>query len=227
MKNSPASAVGSRWSGRPLRSRTVKRHSSGRWPKGARRALRAPLRRSSFLASLPAFLSLRYKYTSLVEHGNDFLFVASLYFAAAVVGGHGRRTASASARWRATCSRASPSARGASGWSETPGTIAAFAELGVVFLLFVIGLELEPQRLWSMRAQLLGLGLAQVLGSIAAIALAGAGCSASTRASRSSPAWRCRSLRPRWRSRRWPSAARSATRAARAPSRCCCSRTSR
>jgi len=46
-----------------------------------------------------------------------------------------------------------------------------FAELGVVFLLFVIGLELEPKRLWSMRAQLLKLGLSQVVGSIALIAL--------------------------------------------------------
>jgi glutathione-regulated potassium-efflux system ancillary protein KefC len=50
--------------------------------------------------------------------------------------------------------------------------VRAFAELGVVFLLFVIGLELEPRRLWSMRAQLFGLGLAQVLGCAAAIAIA-------------------------------------------------------
>jgi glutathione-regulated potassium-efflux system ancillary protein KefC len=47
--------------------------------------------------------------------------------------------------------------------------IHTFAELGVVFLLFVIGLELEPRRLWSMRTRLLGLGLSQVLGSIAVI----------------------------------------------------------
>jgi glutathione-regulated potassium-efflux system ancillary protein KefC len=45
------------------------------------------------------------------------------------------------------------------------------AELGVVFLLFVIGLELEPKRLWSMRTRLLTLGLSQVVGSIALIAL--------------------------------------------------------
>ncbi len=46
-----------------------------------------------------------------------------------------------------------------------------FAELGVVFLLFVIGLELEPKRLWSMRSRLLTLGLSQVVGSIALIAI--------------------------------------------------------
>jgi glutathione-regulated potassium-efflux system ancillary protein KefC len=45
------------------------------------------------------------------------------------------------------------------------------AELGVVFLLFVIGLELEPKRLWSMRTQLIKLGLAQVVGSIVLIAV--------------------------------------------------------
>ncbi|OAI53851.1 hypothetical protein AYO46_00420 [Betaproteobacteria bacterium SCGC AG-212-J23] len=49
--------------------------------------------------------------------------------------------------------------------------VRAFAELGVVFLLFVIGLELEPGRLWSMRAKLLGLGASQVLGSVAVIVL--------------------------------------------------------
>ena len=47
--------------------------------------------------------------------------------------------------------------------------IRMFAELGVVFLLFVIGLELEPRRLWSMRNRLLTLGVSQVVGSIAII----------------------------------------------------------
>ena len=39
------------------------------------------------------------------------------------------------------------------------------AELGIVFLLFIIGLELKPSRLWSLRAQIFGLGLAQVVAS--------------------------------------------------------------
>ena len=38
-----------------------------------------------------------------------------------------------------------------------------FAELGVVFLLFIIGLELKPSRLWVMRHQVFGFGSAQVL----------------------------------------------------------------
>ena len=37
-----------------------------------------------------------------------------------------------------------------------------FAEFGVVMLLFIIGLELKPSKLWGMRKELVGLGLAQV-----------------------------------------------------------------
>ncbi len=45
---------------------------------------------------------------------------------------------------------------------EAEGKI-AIAELGIVFLLFVVGLELAPQRLWRMKKEIFGLGLAQVL----------------------------------------------------------------
>ncbi|WP_105902901.1 glutathione-regulated potassium-efflux system protein KefB [Vibrio gangliei] len=38
-----------------------------------------------------------------------------------------------------------------------------FSELGVVLLLFLIGLELNPKKLWQMRMPILGLGGAQVL----------------------------------------------------------------
>src|SRR5512137_1081349 len=37
-----------------------------------------------------------------------------------------------------------------------------FAEFGVVLLLFVIGLELQPSRLWVMRSAVFGAGAAQV-----------------------------------------------------------------
>ncbi|MEM6665206.1 MAG: monovalent cation:proton antiporter-2 (CPA2) family protein [Pseudomonadota bacterium] len=43
------------------------------------------------------------------------------------------------------------------------GEILHFAELGVVLLLFVIGLELKPSRLWAMRKDIFGLGAAQVI----------------------------------------------------------------
>ena len=38
-----------------------------------------------------------------------------------------------------------------------------FSEMGVVLLLFVIGLELNPAKLWKMRKPIFGLGTAQVL----------------------------------------------------------------
>jgi CPA2 family monovalent cation:H+ antiporter-2 len=41
--------------------------------------------------------------------------------------------------------------------------ILGVAELGVVFLLFVIGLELTPSRLWQMRSDIFKLGLGQVI----------------------------------------------------------------
>src|SRR3954468_8098562 len=44
-----------------------------------------------------------------------------------------------------------------------------FAELGVVLLLFIIGLELQPSRLWVLRRSVFGLGAAQVLGSTMAL----------------------------------------------------------
>jgi len=45
-----------------------------------------------------------------------------------------------------------------------------FAELGVVMMLFLVGLELRPQLLWDMRARLLGLGGLQVLATALLIA---------------------------------------------------------
>jgi glutathione-regulated potassium-efflux system ancillary protein KefC len=45
-----------------------------------------------------------------------------------------------------------------------------FAEFGVVLLLFLIGLELQPSRLWRLRAAVFGLGGAQVIATAAAIA---------------------------------------------------------
>jgi glutathione-regulated potassium-efflux system ancillary protein KefC len=48
-----------------------------------------------------------------------------------------------------------------------------FAEFGVVLMLFLVGLELEPRRLWSLRRPIFGWGSAQVLGCTALLFLAG------------------------------------------------------
>ncbi len=49
------------------------------------------------------------------------------------------------------------------GWIKDPVTILHFSELGVVFLLFIIGLELAPSKLWKLKNSIFGFGLLQVL----------------------------------------------------------------
>ncbi len=51
-------------------------------------------------------------------------------------------------------------------------SILHFGEFGVVLLLFLIGLELQPSRLWTMRRPIFGLGGAQVTVTTAVIGLA-------------------------------------------------------
>jgi glutathione-regulated potassium-efflux system ancillary protein KefC len=104
-----------------------------------------------------------------MEHGNAVLLQTAVYFAAAVLAvmaAHKLGLGSVAGYLLAGI------AIGPWGLKliQQPEAIRAFAELGVVFLLFVIGLELEPHRLWSMRTRLIGLGLSQMLGSIAVIA---------------------------------------------------------
>jgi glutathione-regulated potassium-efflux system protein KefB len=53
------------------------------------------------------------------------------------------------------------------------GTILHVAEFGVIMLLFVIGLEMQPSRLWSLRREIFGLGVGQVVASGALLTLAG------------------------------------------------------
>lgn len=53
---------------------------------------------------------------------------------------------------------------------ENTEQIAHLSELGVVLMLFVIGMELSPQRLWVMRKQVFGLGALQMGLTAAAIA---------------------------------------------------------
>ncbi|NJL50903.1 MAG: potassium transporter, partial [Blastochloris sp.] len=49
------------------------------------------------------------------------------------------------------------------GLFHDPGTVSHLAELGIVFFLFLIGLEMKPSRLWKMRGDIIGLGGAQML----------------------------------------------------------------
>ncbi|MFN3401907.1 MAG: cation:proton antiporter, partial [Ferrovibrio sp.] len=51
------------------------------------------------------------------------------------------------------------------GLIRDPESVLTTAELGVVMFLFIIGLEMEPSKLWSLRRQIFGLGMIQVAGS--------------------------------------------------------------
>lgn len=58
------------------------------------------------------------------------------------------------------------------GFIGDPEGLLHFSEFGVVMFLFLVGLELKPSRLWAMRSDILGTGLAQVLFTSAAVAAA-------------------------------------------------------
>jgi glutathione-regulated potassium-efflux system protein KefB len=48
------------------------------------------------------------------------------------------------------------------GLFDNPETVLHVAEFGVVMFLFIIGLEMQPSRLWNLRREIFGLGVAQV-----------------------------------------------------------------
>ncbi len=58
------------------------------------------------------------------------------------------------------------------GLVSDPETILHFAEFGVVLMLFLVGLELEPRRLWALRRPIFGWGALQMLGCAAVLGLA-------------------------------------------------------
>jgi len=62
------------------------------------------------------------------------------------------------------------------GLFSDPQAILHVAELGVVMFLFLIGLEMQPTRLWSLRGEIFGLGLSQVL--VCGLLLTGVGIAA-------------------------------------------------
>ncbi len=107
-------------------------------------------------------------------------------------------------------------------------TMLEIAEIGIVLLLFLVGLELNPSRLWRMRHDIFGFGLLQVV-------LCGLAASALVWLATGSIGRRRAGARPAARSvldragaadaaiGRAPAGRRSAS----APSRSCCSRTCR
>src|SRR6266850_992267 len=56
------------------------------------------------------------------------------------------------------------------GLIAAPQTVLQFAELGIVLLLFLVGLELNVTRVWSLRRAIFGLGTVQLVATTAAVA---------------------------------------------------------
>jgi monovalent cation:proton antiporter-2 (CPA2) family protein len=103
---------------------------------------------------------------------NDFLLGALLYLAAAVISAPIAKKLGLGSvlGFLAAGATIGPSVLGLVG----PGsqTVQHFAEFGVIVMLFLVGLELEPSKLWQLRKQIFGLGLAQVLGVAGVLGLA-------------------------------------------------------
>ncbi|HEY1142964.1 MAG TPA: cation:proton antiporter, partial [Sphingomicrobium sp.] len=57
------------------------------------------------------------------------------------------------------------------GLIREPEAVMSVSEIGIALLLFIVGLELNPSRLWRLRKDIFGLGLIQVLVCGAALSL--------------------------------------------------------
>lgn len=96
-------------------------------------------------------------------HGDSFFFQALVYLSAAVVSVPVAKRLGLGSVLGYLIAGAiiGPSVLGLIG--EEGQDVMHFAEFGVVMMLFVIGLELEPALLWRMRAAIAGLGGLQVI----------------------------------------------------------------
>ena len=103
-------------------------------------------------------------------HGGDFFFQAFVYLAAAVIAVPiAKRMGLGSVLGYLIAGVIiGPFALGLVG--DEQQNVMQFAEFGVVMMLFLIGLELEPKRVWRLRSAILGLGGLQVTVTTAVIA---------------------------------------------------------
>ncbi len=94
---------------------------------------------------------------------NEFLVGALVYLAAAVISAPLAKRADLDSvlGFLAAGALIGPAALGIVG--REGEAVKHFAEFGVIVMLFLVGLELEPKKLWSLRRHIFGLGLAQVL----------------------------------------------------------------
>lgn len=103
-----------------------------------------------------------------MEHGSTWLGTTLVYLAAAVIAVPLARAVGLGSivGYLAAGIVIGPSG---AGLVSDPQSMLHFAEFGVVLMLFLVGLELEPRRLWAMRQPIFGWGSVQTFGSTAAI----------------------------------------------------------
>jgi len=108
-------------------------------------------------------------------HGGDFFFQAFVYLAAAVIAVPvaSRLGLGSVLGYLIAGVAIGPFVLGLVGAEGQD--VMQFAEFGVVMMLFLVGLELQPRRVWRLRASILGLGGLQVTGTAAAIAVVARG----------------------------------------------------
>ncbi len=106
-------------------------------------------------------------------HGEGFLFQAFVYLAAAVISVPVAKKAGLGSVLGYLIAGFIIGPFGIGLIGEEGQDVMHFAEFGVVMMLFLIGLELQPSRLWRLRKPILGMGGLQVLLTTIVITLAG------------------------------------------------------
>jgi monovalent cation:proton antiporter-2 (CPA2) family protein len=103
---------------------------------------------------------------------NEFLLGALVYLVAAVVSAPLAKKLGLGSvlGFLAAGALIGPSALGIVG--NEGEAVKHFAEFGVIVMLFLVGLELEPEKLWQLRHRIFGLGTAQVVGVATVLGLA-------------------------------------------------------
>ena len=106
-------------------------------------------------------------------HGEDFFFQALVYLAAAVISVPIAKRLGLGSVLGYLIAGAIIGPYGLGLIGEEGQDVMHFAEFGVIMMLFLIGLELQPQMLWRLRGPILGMGGLQVAATTLAIGLVG------------------------------------------------------
>src|SRR5262245_51751008 len=131
--------------------------ASGRWP-------RPHESRPARKASAPRGSNARGAHRVLISAMSNWLLLTLVYLAAAVIAVPLARFAGLGSIIGYLVAGIAIGPFGLNLVSDAQSML-HFAEFGVVLMLFLVGLELEPRRLWAMRRPIFGWGSVQLVGS--------------------------------------------------------------